>query len=247
MSVDAFPLHYDALGIEESSTYADIRAAWHAIAHRDHPDKTKSARSASRFQRASVAWGVLRDPDARMVYDEELWVFRTPRCIVCGGPSPHQGICSLCALATPRNRPPPRPSAAAPMPPTPPTPPTPKTPATPATPANPKKPPKPPRAPRPPKPPKPQAPDPIDSTRTWDDINGVVAPDGDSLLEALLADAALRSAVKPRSRKSRLEVHVAPGFTVALEGEAADTLKGVNRNLKLASRILNGVSRFFGG
>ena len=82
----------------------------------------------------------------------------------------------------------------------------------------------------------------------YDDINGVHAPSADSLLEALLTDAALRSGGSARPskrRKSRLEVKVSPNFTVSLDGEAAKTLDDVNSNLRLANRLLKSITRFF--
>jgi hypothetical protein len=90
----------------------------------------------------------------------------------------------------------------------------------------------------------------VNRTRVYDDIGQVHAPSGDTLLEALLADAALRAAEmapKKRRKKSKLEVKVSPHFTVSLEGEAADTLAGVSKNLKLANRLLSGITRFFQG
>lgn len=84
-------------------------------------------------------------------------------------------------------------------------------------------------------------------TRVYDDITELHAPDGDNLLEALLADAAIRAAPpKKRSKKrSRLKVEVTPNFTVALEGEAAEVLDGVSANLRIASRWMESISRFF--
>lgn len=92
--------------------------------------------------------------------------------------------------------------------------------------------------------------DAVNRTRVYDDIDQLHAPSGDNLLEALLADAAFRAAEmapKKRRKKSKLEVKVSPHFTVSLEGETAETLAGVSKNLRLASRILSGITRFFNG
>ena len=96
--------------------------------------------------------------------------------------------------------------------------------------------------------------DAVNRTHAYDDIDQLHAPSGDNLLEALLADAAVRaagSAPKKRKRKgakgSKLEVKVAPGFTVSLEGEPSEALAGVNKNLRLANRLLSSISRFFRG
>ena len=54
-------------------------------------------------------------------------------------------------------------------------------------------------------------------------------------------------APKKRRKKSKLEVKVSPHFTVSLDGETAETLAGVRKNLRLANRILSGITRFFNG
>lgn len=244
MDEEPLPLHYEALGVPEDATLEVLRGAWREIARTSHPDRVGAgAGAALRFQRASDAWSVLRDEASRAAYDAQLKEARTPRCARCGrlydtaaGP-----YCSLCVLATlkpppQRSKPKPRPRAT-------------------------------PSPPHPPPPPEPPV-DPFrgetqehrarreaeerriyERTRVFDDINYIHAPDGDNLLEALLADAALRAGPPKKSRskkKSRLEVKVSPHFTVALEGEAAETLDGVNNNLRLANRLMKSISRFFG-
>ena len=90
----------------------------------------------------------------------------------------------------------------------------------------------------------------MNRTRVYDDIDQLHAPSGDNLLEALLADAAFRAAQtapKKRRKGSTFEVKVSPHFTVSLEGETAETIAGVNKNLRLANRILSGITRFFNG
>jgi curved DNA-binding protein CbpA len=240
---DALPLHYEALGVPEDASVDAIRSAWREIAHRSHPDKVGAdPYAAARFKRASEAWSVLRSEESRAEYDAQLRESRIPTCPNCGKPfDPRGGLyCPLCTLAKAPKR---------------------KTEA---------RPPRPAASPPPPAPPPHPSFDPFagetpehrarreaeeqriyDRTRVYDDINGVHAPSADGLLEALLTDAALRSggSVRPskkrKQKKSRLEVKVSPSFTVALEGEAAETLDDVNSNLRLANRLLKSITRFF--
>lgn len=249
MDDEPLPLHYEALGVPETATLDAIRAAWREIARTSHPDRVGSDPSASaRFTRASDAWAVLRDEGTRAAYDAQLAYARIPRCARCGQPNTASSslYCSLCALAT--VKPPPEPGSRT------------RPRAARARTASP--------PPSPPPPPEPQV-DPFrgetrehrarreaeeqriyDRTRVFDDINEVHAPSGDNLLEALLADAALRAGPPKKKSKSkkktRFEVQVSPHFTVALEGDAAETLDGVNTNLRLANRLMKSISRFFG-
>lgn len=243
---DALPLHYEALGVPEDASPDAIRSAWREIAYCSHPDKAGADPvAAERFKRASEAWAALRSEEGRAEYDAQLRQSRIPTCPGCGKPFDARGglYCPLCTLAKAPKRKEARPPRPAPSPP--------------------------PASPRPP----PHASfDPFagetpehrarreaeeqriyDRTRVYDDINGVHAPSADSLLEALLTDAAIRSGESARSskkkkqkkQKSRLEVKVSPNFTVALEGEAAETLDDVNSNLRLANRLLKSITRFF--
>jgi len=239
LSDDAFPLHYEALGVREDASSEAIRMAWRDIARASHPDKTGSDPvAAERFKRASDAWSILRSPESRAEYDAALRQYRIPTCAGCGKPFDAKSgpYCPLCTLArAPKPR---RPSAPRPSPPPPPPPHPSFDPFAGETPEH--------RARR-------EAEEQriYDHTRVYDDINGVHAPSGDGLLEALLTDAALRSGKPGRSRtkkgkkNSRLEVKVSPHFTVALEGEAAETLDDVNSNLRLANRLLKSITRFF--
>lgn len=250
--MDELPLHYEALSVPEDAPLDTIRSAWREIARTSHPDRAGSDLEARlRFQRASDAWSVLRDEATRAAYDAQLVYARTPRCARCGQPCEVSGLyCSLCVLATLKPPPPPKPKSK------------PKARSTP--PRAPSASPSPPPPPPPPEPPV----DPFrgesaahrarreaeeqriyDRTRVFDDINRLHAPSSDNLLEALLADAALRAEPPKRTRApktSRLEVKVSPHFTVALEGDAAETLQGVNTNLRLANRLMKSISRFFG-
>ena len=230
-SDEPFPLHYAALGVPETATFDAIRAAWREIARASHPDHAGvDAGAGERFRAASDAWSVLRDRESRATYDVELAQSRIPRCIQCGLPS-SVPVCTLCALSGLSPKPPSRP-ATPPPPPPPPPPPIPEEPAASRVRRE--------AAER----------DAVNRTRVYDDIDQLHAPSGDNLLEALLADAAFRAAQtapKKRRKGSTFEVKVSPHFTVSLEGETAETIAGVNKNLRLANRILSGITRFFNG
>ena len=62
--------HYDALGISEDASQADIRTAYHRQSMLCHPDKNPNDPEAhSKFIRLGEAYGILRDPDRRAAYD----------------------------------------------------------------------------------------------------------------------------------------------------------------------------------
>jgi hypothetical protein len=62
--------HYDALGIPEDASQADVRTAYHRQSILCHPDKNPNDPEAqSKFIRLGEAYGILRDPDRRAAYD----------------------------------------------------------------------------------------------------------------------------------------------------------------------------------
>lgn len=60
--------HYEELGIEQSATAAQVKAAYRRLAHRYHPDKPSGDRE--RFVRIQRAYDTLSDPDKRAFYDQ---------------------------------------------------------------------------------------------------------------------------------------------------------------------------------
>lgn len=70
--------HYDRLGVGEGSTQEEIRLAYLRKARENHPDTLSGADTAARRQREvamvaiNAAWFVLKDPDRRRLYDQDL-------------------------------------------------------------------------------------------------------------------------------------------------------------------------------
>lgn len=74
--------HYQILNVAPDATLDEIRRSYQLLALRFHPDKLslqnssiaqeESAASADQFIRIDEAWKVLRDEEARRVYDAEL-------------------------------------------------------------------------------------------------------------------------------------------------------------------------------
>ena len=72
--------HYDVLRVEPTASYGEIKAAFHGLARRSHPDKRAQNRnrpggeesSSEPFLRIQRAWETLRDPIRRAEYDGGL-------------------------------------------------------------------------------------------------------------------------------------------------------------------------------
>uniref|UniRef100_A0A8D8CIS2 DnaJ homolog subfamily C member 24 n=1 Tax=Culex pipiens TaxID=7175 RepID=A0A8D8CIS2_CULPI len=70
--------HYEVLNVAQDASLDEIRRAYQALALRFHPDKRLShpapeePNSNDSFIRIDEAWKVLRDDQARRVYDAEL-------------------------------------------------------------------------------------------------------------------------------------------------------------------------------
>jgi curved DNA-binding protein CbpA len=69
--------YYALLGIGPDAGDEDVRRAWRKLALELHPDRAGAA-STAHFQRISVAYSVLSDPDARAAYDRRHGITRTP-------------------------------------------------------------------------------------------------------------------------------------------------------------------------
>jgi curved DNA-binding protein CbpA len=82
--------HYEALGVPEDASTEAIKAAWRRIALECHPDRSAGdAAKRARFLAANAAQEVLLDPERRAKYDEEVRRVRNPflvagRCERCG-------------------------------------------------------------------------------------------------------------------------------------------------------------------
>jgi len=66
------PDHYEMLGVNRKATLDEIRRAYRRLALKIHPDRSDAPDAADRFTRLTQAYEVLRDPDARRRYDEDL-------------------------------------------------------------------------------------------------------------------------------------------------------------------------------
>ena len=64
--------HYAILGVTPASEDVVIRAAYHALMRRYHPDADPSAEAAERSRAINEAYAVLRDPEKRARYDATL-------------------------------------------------------------------------------------------------------------------------------------------------------------------------------
>lgn len=108
--------HYDILQLRPDATAAAVRAAYRALAQRNHPDKHPSdpQRAAERMQRLNAAYEVLSDPVRRAAYDAQ----RAPAADVLQPPADFQELveeaerwwqASAPAPLTPSTPPPPTP------------------------------------------------------------------------------------------------------------------------------------------
>ena len=64
--------YYETLGISKDAAIGDIKKAYHAIALKNHPDKSDAAEAAELFKVASEAWEVLSDGELRAYYDSHI-------------------------------------------------------------------------------------------------------------------------------------------------------------------------------
>src|SRR2546422_7836504 len=63
--------YYEVLGVQKSSSEAEIKKAYRKIAFEHHPDRNPGDKEAERkFKEATEAYEVLRDPDKRARYDQ---------------------------------------------------------------------------------------------------------------------------------------------------------------------------------
>lgn len=72
-----FPDYYGVLRVAPDASDVEVRDAWRAAAKRWHPDTTRERDAAAMMRRVNEAWQVLGDRDARAVYDEVYFAWRT--------------------------------------------------------------------------------------------------------------------------------------------------------------------------
>ncbi|MEO6959401.1 MAG: DnaJ C-terminal domain-containing protein [Burkholderiaceae bacterium] len=61
--------YYEALGVSRDATQDDIKKAYRKLAHKYHPDVSKSADAEEKFKTIAQAYATLKDPEKRAAYD----------------------------------------------------------------------------------------------------------------------------------------------------------------------------------
>jgi curved DNA-binding protein CbpA len=99
------PTLYRTLGVPPGWPTERIHARYRELAVEFHPDKNGGAES-ERFKEVALAWGVLKDPERRALYDQQLKLEGVLNCFKCGGRGLMSGwvagrrikdaICSVC-------------------------------------------------------------------------------------------------------------------------------------------------------
>ena len=72
-----FPDYYGLLRVAPDASDVEVRSAWRAAAKRWHPDMNGGQDAAAMMRKVNEAWQVLGDRDARAVYDEVYFAWRT--------------------------------------------------------------------------------------------------------------------------------------------------------------------------
>jgi molecular chaperone DnaJ len=67
--------YYEVLGVDPDADEAELRRAWHRLAHRWHPDRAGAAATAV-FRMIASAYAVLSDPISRAAYDRRRGIVR---------------------------------------------------------------------------------------------------------------------------------------------------------------------------
>ncbi len=77
--------HYAALEAHRRMTRAELQSCWRWLSRILHPDRHEgTAEANAAFARITVAWGILKDPEARKRYDRGLEIRHSP-CKTCKG------------------------------------------------------------------------------------------------------------------------------------------------------------------
>jgi hypothetical protein len=72
---------YDILGLKQSATEADVKAAYRNLAKKYHPDVNHSADAAKKFKKGHNAYAILSDTNERKLYDDSLLSDKIPKDI----------------------------------------------------------------------------------------------------------------------------------------------------------------------
>jgi hypothetical protein len=73
------------------------------------------------------------------------------------------------------------------------------------------------------------------------------APDSDTLFEAILSESALRAARGVKRDGVNVWLHITPDMKLQAKGSTVDLAKEVHKGLRQANRLLDRVSKWFGG
>lgn len=254
------PNHYEALGVSETASTEEIKAAFRAIAKTCHPDLTTDEAAVRRMALASSAWSTLKDDKSRKAYDQELREDRaqasdaeaersradasgkkhTP-CVVCGFPAFSGGVkCWRCLLREAAKEEAAKKARE--------------------------------KAER-------KARQEEARKRAYEkqreqirqdaarraaslneasqhihdttNLHGyddpIHAPDAEALLEAILSDSALRAARGVQKNGVNVWVHITPDMRVEAQGETVQLVKEVHKGLKQANRLFDRVRKWLGG
>lgn len=71
---DARSCLYEIVGVPKSSTAEELKKAYRVRALQCHPDKDPSPEAKLNFQKLSLAYNILRDPESRRLYDETGYI-----------------------------------------------------------------------------------------------------------------------------------------------------------------------------
>jgi diphthamide biosynthesis protein 4 len=64
--------HYEVLGCHKNATYKELKRRYQELVLKYHPDKQTQNSLSTTYMEIDKAWKILRDPEQRKLYDEQL-------------------------------------------------------------------------------------------------------------------------------------------------------------------------------